>query len=233
MEKALQMLRLQQQLNDATNGEGWEAGLTKNGKKIDWKRCIYMECAEMIDSFAWKHWKNIDADPDWENLQIEIVDVWHFVMSLVLQEYARRELGTLEDAAKGIAAMPFYVMLHDDAEGFADEALVMAQVESVMRDALAPRTDLTKLLADFFELVRMGNLDLGTLYRLYVGKNILNRFRQDHGYKAGSYVKIWNGEEDNVVMKRLWEEKGDMTSEELYAALEAAYPEERDARMED
>ena len=224
MNRSLQMLQLQQQLNDATNGADWEAGMTKNGKAINWKRCIYMECAEMIDSFAWKHWKNIAADPDWTNLQIEVVDVWHFVMSLVLQEYKRRSLGSLEDAAEAIAVMPFYEMLHDEAEGFADEKLVMAQVESVMKDALDAKPDLTKMLADFFELVRLSNLDLTALYRLYVGKNILNRFRQDHGYKEGHYVKTWNGEEDNVVMKRLWEERGDMPPEALYTALETAYP---------
>ena len=224
MDRALGMLELQQRLNDATNGENWEAGVTKNGKAIDWKRCIYMECAEMIDSFAWKHWKNIAAEPDWANLQIEVVDVWHFVMSLVLQEYRLRGLGTPEEAAAAIAAMPFYEMLDDGAEGFADEKMVMAQVESVMKDALDARPDLTKLLADFFELVRMSNLDLTALYRLYVGKNILNRFRQEHGYKEGSYVKMWNGEEDNAVMKRLWEEKGDMTPDELYTALDTAYP---------
>ncbi len=224
MEKARQMLQLQQRLNDATNGENWEAGATKNGKKINWKRCIYMECAEMIDSFAWKHWKNIDADPDWANLQIEVVDVWHFVMSLVLQEYKRRGLGTLDDAAEGIASMPFYQALYDGREGFASPELVMIQVESLMRDALAQKTDLSRLLADFFDLVRMSDLDIVSLYRLYVGKNILNQFRQDHGYKDGSYIKVWNGEEDNVVMKRLWEENGDLTPEALYSGLEDAYP---------
>jgi len=51
MDKILLMLQLQNQLNDATNGEDWPKGVTKNGKTINWKRCIYMECAEMIDSF--------------------------------------------------------------------------------------------------------------------------------------------------------------------------------------
>jgi hypothetical protein len=69
MDKILQMLQLQQQLNDATNGEGWEKGVTKNGKLIDWKRCSYLECAELIESYPWKHWKNIDAQPDY-GLQI-------------------------------------------------------------------------------------------------------------------------------------------------------------------
>ena len=40
MNKILQMLELQQELNDATNGLNWEDGTTKNGKVIDWRRCI-------------------------------------------------------------------------------------------------------------------------------------------------------------------------------------------------
>ena len=36
------------------------------------------------------------------------------------------------------------------------------------------------------------------LYRGYVGKNVLNFFRQDHGYKEGTYRKHWHdGREDN------------------------------------
>jgi dimeric dUTPase (all-alpha-NTP-PPase superfamily) len=223
MDKVLQMLQLQQQLNDATNGEDWEEGVTKNGKSINWKRCIYMECAEMVDSFAWKHWKSIDADPDWANLQIEVVDVWHFVMSLALETYKMNRLGDIETLAQQIAEMPNYEVLYDTVEAFESEKLLLIQIETVMRDALEIKTSMTKLLFDFFELVRMSKLDIETLYRLYVGKNILNQFRQDHGYKEGSYIKIWNGEEDNVVMVRIWEESGSLTPDELYSALKQRY----------
>jgi hypothetical protein len=67
-------------------------------------------------------------------------------------------------------------------------------------------------------------LNLNTLYTLYVGINILNQFRQDHGYKEGTYIKIWNGEEDNVTMQRVLENNENVTPDELYKALEAAYP---------
>ena len=76
---------------------------------------------------------------------------------------------------------------------------------------------------DFFDLVIMSGLNLETLYRLYVGKNILNQFRQDHGYKDGSYIKVWNGEEDNVVMKRIWETNADIKPDALYSELKKAY----------
>ncbi len=67
-------------------------------------------------------------------------------------------------------------------------------------------------------------LNLDTLYKLYVGKNILNQFRQDHGYKEGSYIKLWNGEEDNVVMQRILDTNDAISPDELYIALEEAYP---------
>ena len=69
----------------------------------------------------------------------------------------------------------------------------------------------------------MSGLDLNTLYKLYVGKNILNQFRQDNGYKEGTYIKVWDGEEDNVVMKRIWEEDGDIKPEQLYKELAKLY----------
>ncbi len=223
MDKVLAMLQLQQQLNDATNGENWEEGVTKNGKTINWKRCIYMECAEMVDSFAWKHWKSINAEPDFDNLQIEVVDVWHFVMSLALETYKKNMLGDIVILAEQIAQMDNYALLYDKIDDFESEKLLMIQIESVMRDALEINLGMTKLLFDFFELARMSKLDVPTLYRLYVGKNILNQFRQDNGYKDGSYIKIWNGEEDNVVMKRLWEENGELKPEALYKALQERY----------
>lgn len=225
MEKVLEMLLLQQELNDATNGEGWEAGKTKNGKTINWKRCIYMECAEMIDSFAWKHWKAIDADPDWANLQIEVIDVWHFIMSLGLEDYSQNFRGSIEDLAMSISQEPGYIKLQTtEALEYAREDEIMSKVEDLIANAVNRENfDSEKLFEDFFELTYMSGLNLDDLYRLYVGKNILNQFRQDHGYKEGTYIKVWNGEEDNVVMQRLWEENGSMTPKTLYGGLQKAY----------
>ena len=42
------------------------------------------------------------------------------------------------------------------------------------------------------------DLTWSELYRQYVGKNTLNAFRQDHGDKQGTYVKVWDKKEDNV-----------------------------------
>lgn len=223
--KILLMLQLQNQLNDATNGDEWTKGLTKNDKVINWRRCIYMECAEMIDSFSWKHWKNIYQEPDWDNLQIEVVDVWHFIMSLAIENYHQEMKGGIEDIAMMISELEaLHTIENEGSEEYALDNAVMLKVEEIMSLSLSRDTlELNKLLTDFFELVSMSGLNLDTLYRLYVGKNILNQFRQDNGYKDGSYVKVWGSEEDNVVMKRLWEENPDLKPDALYKELTKAY----------
>ncbi len=223
--KILLMLQLQNQLNNATNGEDWTKGITKNNKEINWRRCIYMESAEMVDSFPWKHWKNIEVAPDWDNLQIEVVDVWHFIMSLAIEQYTQNMRGGIEDIALNISEIPSFKSLENSLEhSFGDQKSVLAKVEDIMRTVLAKEgVDLDTLLDDFFALVLMSGLNLETLYRLYVGKNILNQFRQDHGYKDGSYIKVWDGKEDNVVMKRIWEENDELTPEKLYRELTKHY----------
>ena len=224
MDKLLLMLQLQNSLNDATNGDKWVDGVTKNGKVINWKRCIYMECAEMIDSFSWKHWKSINQEPDWENLQIEVVDVWHFILSLAIENYSLSLRGQIEDLAMDISEMDSFKKIEEQNEFFGSQDQVIEKVESIMFDALNKDAfNLEAMLGDFFDLVLLSGLDLNTLYRLYVGKNILNQFRQDNGYKEGTYVKVWAGEEDNVVMKRVWEENGDIKPDNLYKELTKIY----------
>ncbi len=224
MDKILLMLQLQNQLNDATNGEDWPQGITKNGKTINWNRCIYMECAEMVDSFSWKHWKSINQEPDWDNLQIEVVDVWHFILSLAIEDYSKNLKGGIEDLALNISQLDSFSKIDLQNSNFASQDEVIVKVESIILLSLQKENlDLEALINDFFDLVIMSGLDLETLYRLYVGKNILNQFRQDNGYKDGSYIKVWAGEEDNVVMKRIWENDSSIKPDLLYRELTKLY----------
>jgi len=224
MDKILLMLQLQNQLNDATNGEEWVKGITKNGKTINWRRCIYMECAEMVDSFSWKHWKSINQEPDWDNLKIEVVDVWHFIMSLAIEDYNQNLKGGIEDLAISLSSQENFSKIDNNEVKYATQKEVINKVEDIIRLSLdRDGLDLERLVNEFFDLVVMSGLNLQTLYRLYVGKNILNQIRQDNGYKDGSYIKIWNGEEDNIVMKRLWEEDANLKPEILYKELTKLY----------
>lgn len=220
MNKILQMLHLQQTLNDNTNGLGWEKGITKNGKQIDWKRCAYLECAELIESYPWKHWKNIDALADYENIKIEAVDIWHFIMSEALVQ----KNDTIETLAKNIENIPnFQDFIKESKVSREDYYAQITKVEDLIK-ALFCDESLETLIEKFITVAMQSNLNLDSLYTLYIGKNMLNKFRQDHGYKEGSYIKIWNGEEDNVKMQSILENDNNITPELLYKALEKAYP---------
>jgi len=224
MDKILQMLLLQQQLNDATNGLGWEKGMTKNGKRIDWKRATYLECAELIESYPWKHWKNIDAQPDYDNIKIEAVDIWHFIMSQALTDYKTHALGTTQQLSQAIKQLGnFHTFSAVLSPCTADHYEQIEVVEKLMKDLFCgASTD--KLMESFIDVALQSGLNLDALYVLYVGKNILNQFRQDHGYKEGTYIKIWGEKEDNVVMQTLLDADDTLTPEALYAALKEAYP---------
>ena len=225
MNRILQMLELQQELNDATNGKDWEKGLTKNNKKIDWRRCIYLEAAELVESYPWKHWKNIDATPDYANIKIEIVDIWHFVMSEALRLYKVENRGSIQDISNAVVAMKGFDEFLDATKG--EQLNPYAEIELVeeMIQILFCNSDINDLVISFLTMSSKLNLKLPELYELYIGKNILNKFRQNNGYKDGSYIKVWNGKEDNVMMQEILASNSDISPEALYDALKKAYPE--------
>jgi len=223
MSKIQTMLELQQQLNDATNGLDWESGITKNNKVIDWRRCIHLELAELIESYPWKHWKNIDAQPDYENIKIETVDIWHFIMSEALRVYKTESLGDIEKLAEDIVSMPTYQKFTTKQSVAALDNYEQIAVHEEMYRAIFCDKSIESIIAQFFKIASVANLGLDELYSLYIGKNILNQFRQDHGYKDGSYIKIWDGKEDNVIMQEILKNDANITPQHLYVELERHY----------
>ncbi len=223
MTKIKQMLALQQQLNDATGGIGWENGYTNKGKVIDWPRCIYLEAAELVDSYPWKHWKNIDAEPDYDNIKIEIVDIWHFVMSEALRDYKVNQKGDIDKLASDIKKLVNYQQFIKDVKPLNRDIYKQIEFVEDFIKTLFTTDDVLSLVDAFFKMAYELQVNLDILYRLYTGKNILNKFRQEHGYKEGKYIKKWNGKEDNVVMQEILEKQPDVTPDELYEALEREY----------
>jgi len=81
-------------------------------------------------------------------------------------------------------------------------------------------------LKGFVMLMRSIDLSFEDLYRHYVGKNVLNFFRQDNGYKNGTYVKNWRGKEDNehlVDIIQTIEIVAESFRDDVYAALQQRY----------
>ncbi len=218
-----EMFTLQQKLNDQTNGKGWEKGYNKHDRIINWKRCIHMESAELIDSFNWKHWKDINIAPDWNNIKIELVDIWHFVMSLGLEYYKNNNLGDIDTIVNEVRDSKYFDEFCGDAGLTEDEdaLIIVSTAEYLIRHVLEDKS-FDVILDDFMVVALQCGLNMEILYKYYIGKNILNQFRQDNGYKEGTYKKTWNGVEDNVVMSGLLDQDA-LSAKNLYDKLEQAY----------
>jgi hypothetical protein len=198
------MLSLQDRMNTKVHPQWIEQG-------YEWYRAVWIECAELMDHYGYKWWKK--QDHDLEQVQLEVVDIWHFGMSALFRPGV-----SLETLADNIVAALAAAPAEAEAPG------VLLATEALAADTLATRSFSVPL---FWQLMTASGLDFDRLYRQYVGKNVLNFFRQDHGYKDGSYIKVWNGEEDNVhLMAILNAADADSASfaDDIYQALTARYP---------
>ena len=172
-------------------------------------RAVWVECAELLDHFGWKWWKR--QQPDLDQVRLEVVDIWHFGLSDLMRA------GTLD------ASVAERLMAVTDAPAGDGEAFREA-VESLAQQTLSDRLF---AMEPFVAVLDSLPLPLTELFRLYVGKNVLNHFRQDHGYKAGTYRKSWQGREDNEHLVELLADldgvPADTVPERLYQALADRY----------
>jgi len=171
-QELLEMLKLQEEINHKVHPQWRE-------QQFEWYRAIWIESAELLDHYGWKWWKK--QSPDLAQVQLELVDIWHFALSMALQTETDLEL-IADELADGMVASD------DLTQNFAET------LESFVAKMVSAKQFDVGLFADLLALAEMPFADL---YTMYVGKNILNRFRQDHGYQDGSYRKLWLGREDN------------------------------------
>lgn len=205
-EKLLEMLELQDSVNSLSSHKDWRNGVTPSGKIINWKRCIYMETAEAIDSVTWKHWKNVKWGIDRKNFHVELIDIWHFLMSYLLTKDSLENtlVLVLQNMENNLAEIKLPNELNSENNLILDR--ILEPYESLMRISLQKSDDFeyrSLLIKQFFICLDSAGISFDDLYKLYIGKNVLNKFRQDHWYKEWTYIKIWNGDEDNVVMQRI------------------------------
>lgn len=204
-QKIITMLELQDAMNSKVNADWRNAG-------FEWYRAIWMEASEMLEHYGWKWWKKQQADV--MQVKLEVVDIVHFGLSIRLVE-GDRQGGVLEQIAEGIAADFVQPNATDD---------IKTSIEMLARETLLDQGAHFSIIAGV-----MDHLDMpfDELHRIYVGKNVLNMFRQDNGYKEGRYIKMWNDREDNEhladILKQLDADSASY-KQDIYIALQQAYP---------
>jgi dUTP pyrophosphatase len=156
-------------------------------KADDWGLAITMESTELLDSYPWKWWKNVNAVPDFKNVRVELVDILHFSLSGTMQVNAMVP-------PQAPVAVPAAV-LTAIAAPLAETPNAIATFRSVI--------DLARLhqFETISEMVIAAADDLDfNIVAYYVAKHTLNYIRQLGGYKTGDYVKVNKGMEDNEML---------------------------------
>lgn len=173
-QQLLTMLQMQDDMNTKVHPQWREQG-------FEWHRAIWVELAEMLDHYGWKWWKH--QQPDIEQVHLELIDIFHFGLSARL--------------VSGQAVAEIAADVEQELQQPQTQASFAETIEVMVANTLASKNFDVKTFAG---LMQQTELSFDELFRHYVGKNVLNFFRQDHGYKTGEYVKVWNGKEDNEVL---------------------------------
>ena len=217
LNKVLSMLRFQHENNTVTQGAEWYA------KGNSWANAIIAETGEYLDSIGYKWWKQQEIDI--ENAKTELVDIWHFLMSdLIEPELLFRPTAqfNFEDRVKPLAQHIVFVVDNAEESPLVPSEPYSKNVTPFINSMINRSPDTVKQFLRLCQRVGMGFDDL---YLRYVVKNALNRFRQNNGYADGTYVKVVKGFEDNAHALRLAKGLSEVTVESVYAAYEAFYKE--------
>jgi hypothetical protein len=210
--EAAEMLRLQDSMNRLINSSWLTAG-------YPFLRAVVVEAGEALEHVGWKWWKQQTADLP--QVQIELVDILHFMLSHTLVQCAgdidQAALQVVQDASSKATVFDF------DGKNFDASVLDLRAVIELIAGLAVVRRCSFKLLERGFVLCGM---DWRAVTQQYLSKNVLNIFRQKNGYKEGTYIKIWDGAEDNVHLAEISGQLlavGPLTAEKLYAALTQRY----------
>jgi hypothetical protein len=229
-EKLTALFFRQKELNHIINPE-WETDRTLD----DFRMAAFVESGELLDHLDYKWWKQ--GEMDITQAKVEVSDIWFFVLSHIILAFEQHDdseqykdalldmVGKLSNRIDSSIKIADEIKVDDV---FACITLLMRYMEDETNIVYFHQLSYTEkklrrvhILFQLMRLTHTMNMTFDELYDIYMGKLILNVFRQKNGYTDGSYTKIWNGLEDNEVLYGIMMETSD--SEEIERLLTQEY----------
>lgn len=221
------MLGLQHKLNSIIRGPEY---LKEN---LPYYRASWVEAGELMDHLSYKFWKHSPAN--YAQAQLELVDIWHFILSeLLLNSYNRfRRIGvSVSDEDLILNSEREYQTIYSTRKYMDQQFKHMTDLEVVEEfvrlnlNSRALGDTMCSPIAVFGILCDRLQLSADSLYYQYISKNVLNIFRQENGYKDGTYKKNnWGpdrNQEDNEYLSGIMSaaKKLGISNEELASYVE-------------
>lgn len=214
--QASTMLELQASMNRRVDPDWVKAA-------YPYLRAVLIEASEAMEHHGWKWWKHQACDL--EQLQMELVDIFHFMLSDLLLKHRGEHQAALDELLTTAAENTEQPTIDFDGQQYSlADMNLLDKLQLLAATAATGRNE----IGLFATIMADSTMSWTELFRQYTGKNVLNFFRQDNGYKEGHYRKHWSGQEDNEhlveIMAGLDPADGNF-KEQLYEALDSRYKE--------
>lgn len=203
------MIDLQKDINVRVAPD-WESDVDQS--KYDFWMAILDETAEVLGSKQWKWWKDTDSfgEVDWDNVQVELIDIFHFMLSISLQTKQQDSI-----------YMTLMALEKVEQDGLPSIGPVRTQAffDDFWNDFIMAvwQKSIPLVIVKWVEFWYRSGGTFNTLVRDYFIKNALNHIRQEFGYAGNQgqgYQKMQPHPddpskivEDNVVAGILLKEK--------------------------
>lgn len=208
IEKLTKCLKLQNKFNASVNPDWQIAGYA-------WKRAMWVEAAELTDHLNYKWWKNVNKVGDREQALLEAVDIFHFLLSDVMIQWQENYKSDPLFVQKQLANAYDFALKHGKKS---EKEVTFQKIEDFVSDCVEGRN----AVKTYFNMIVALGFTLEDVVDYYLGKNALNLFRLDHGYREGTYQKAWNGKEDNVILDEILK-TGERNFDSIYLELNRRY----------
>lgn len=191
IDKLNEHIKIQDELNCFLVKEDWHNHITP----FQIKMAIISECGELVDSLNYKWWTKSELDED--NLKIEVIDIWHFLLTYYLYYVKHGLINKNDDIlisnvingyedVKRWLSRPNYNYIPDD----------ILKMFRYMNDMITRDPNLMSFYY-FGYLIFDVNMDLDKFDEMYKLKVKLNKERKIKGYDKNPNVKYIDGIEDN------------------------------------
>lgn len=165
--KLEEMYKAQGELNKQIKSD-WKKSL----KPYNFESAILVEVGEALESAKYKWWKKQEYNRD--NILVELIDVLHFKLSWLYYQTDNMKAIEFDYFVQGI-----------------QRTTPLTEIEILTH--LGRKQSMYDLGIAF----KFYGLSIDDIYKIYMTKYVLNQFRTNNGYKDGTYIKDWNGQEDN------------------------------------
>lgn len=208
--------QLQAELNDKYTPAWRTEGRLHD--RIDYPMAAAYELlAEFLPSAKNFEWWKPAKELDPLNARVELVDALHFILSeMILQNPS-------PEALKNALSEPNLEQALPDSYHTLE---LSTALKRCVRSCLTHLND-SFILVDFSILCRAAGSSLTEILGMYRGKNLLNGFRINNGYKQGTYEKVWilqgEAQEDNYWVFQHLIKNPTLSKEEILSFMEDTY----------